>query len=771
MSTYRIQIEGLVQGVGFRPFIYRLANTLKISGTVENRNNGVFVFVNTDPQSLDKLINKIKIQAPQLSKIDNIYIEKIEDIKYSGFSILTSGNISDDITNISPDIAVCKDCLNDMESQENRIGYPLINCTNCGPRFSIIKGVPYDRSMTTMEIFNMCNKCSVEYEDISDRRFHAQPVACNNCGPTYSINLFSHPVREGAAKQKREVITNEINNNIHYIVKMVSQLIQDGSVVALKGTGGYHLICDANNEKTIINLRIKKAREAKPFAVMCRDIAKVGKIAFLSNKEREIVTSWQRPVVLLESKGLLAPSVSNLLSTVGVILPYMPFHYLLFKELKIDYIVFTSANFSDEPVIISDTTAMAELPKLATAIVTYNRDIYNRTDDSVCREIKGREVITRRSRGFAPSPVDLNLVTEGIFGAGAELTNCFAIGKGRKVILSQHIGDLKNAETLDFYRTSYERFAEMFRFNPKIVAKDLHPDYLSSSFAEQLASDLKIKVENVQHHHAHIASCMVDNGIYDEVIGVALDGVGLGTDGNIWGGEFMIADLCDFDRVMHFEYVPISGADKVSPQPWRSGLSYLFKYSGDTLPNFKKLKIWEIGKENISLYHKLLTTEINTCLYSSAGRLFDAVASIIGVCQLSSYQAEAPMLLESMIKDGITRSYEYEIAGNEISFEKTIIAILSDLDKGKSVGEISAVFHNTVARVVVEVVKIISQKSGIKKVALSGGTFQNKYLSEKILNELSGEKYFVYFHNQVPPNDGGQALGQVAVAAARRITV
>ncbi len=419
--------------------------------------------------------------------------------------------------------------------------------------------------------------------------------------------------------------------------------------------------------------------------------------------------------MLLKSKDQLAPSVSNRLDTVGVVLPYMPFHFLLFNELKIDTIVFTSANLSDEPVIISDDLALEKLPDLATAVITYNREIYNRTDDSVCREFRGNEFIIRRSRGYAPSPVTLNLITEGIFGAGAELTNCFAIGKGKNVILSQHIGDLKNSETLDFYKTSFTRFSEMFRFNPSITARDLHPDYLSSAFADQLAKELNIAVEPVQHHHAHIASCMVENKLNEKIIGIALDGVGLGTDGNIWGGELLIADLSDFERIMHFEYVPISGADKVSPQPWRSGLSYLYKYAGDTLTNNNHLKISNIGKDNISLYHKLLITQINTCLYSGAGRLFDAVAAITGVCLSSSYQAEAPMLLESIIKPGISRTYDFEIKGPVISFEKTISAILSDLKKEKSPNEISAAFHNTVAKAVTDGVKILSEMSRHKK--------------------------------------------------------
>jgi hydrogenase maturation protein HypF len=753
MQTYRIRIEGLVQGVGFRPFIYRVAKALKLSGTVENRNNGVFIFVNSDPEGINLLLETIKSEAPSLSKIDNISVTKVENISYQEFSIITSGNMSDDITGISPDIAVCPDCLSDMNTQVHRKNYLLINCTNCGPRLSIIEGVPYDRSTTTMSEFPMCETCSEEYKDITDRRFHAQPVACNNCGPVYTLHY-----------------KNRSYNNVPQIITKAGQIINNGSVIALKGTGGYHLICDAYNEKTLHNLRHAKAREGKPFAVMCRDIGAAENTAFISEKEKEVLNSWQRPIVLLEGKNILAPSVSDGLMRVGVILPYMPFHYLLFNELKTDTILFTSANFSDQPVIISNKVALTKLPELASAIITYNREISNRVDDSVCRIINNKESLLRRSRGYAPSPVMLKIRTEGIFGAGAELANCFAIGKGNQVIMSQHIGDLKNSETFSFYTTSFRRFSELFRFRPEIIARDLHPDYLSSTYADKLSSESNLRVELVQHHHAHIASCMADNDLDEKVIGVAMDGVGLGTDGNIWGGEFLVADLCDFERIVHFEYVPISGADKVSPEPWRSGLSYLFRYAGNAIYEIKNLKIGELGIEKISMYEKLLKKEINTCLYSSAGRLFDSVAAITGVCLYSTYQAEAPMRLESIIIPGIVSYYDFEITGNQLSFRKTIAGILYDLKNGKSAGEISTVFHNTVVRSITETVKLINQKSGIRKIVLSGGTFQNKYLAENIKNELSDEKYFVYFHNQVPCNDGGLALGQVAVTAARRLT-
>ncbi len=771
INTYKIRIEGLVQGVGFRPFVHRLAGKLNLSGTVENRNNGVYIFVNSDHKGLDAFIEKIRMDAPLHSKIDEIYYDKVESRVFSGFSIVKSLSHSDEITNISPDIAVCSDCLSDMTTQPNRIDYPLINCTSCGPRFSIIKGVPYDRKMTTMSGFTMCEKCSEEYEDINDRRFHAQPVACNNCGPAYSIHFFT-PERGGKVLNSElgQVFENESNMSISEIAGIAAELIDNGSVIGLKGTGGYHLLCDAGNEETVLRLRDAKGREGKPFAVMCRDITAVENIAVLGPEEKELLTSWRRPVVLLEGKGMTAPSVANGLYTVGVILPYMPFHFMLFAKLASSVIVFTSANFSDEPVVISDESALSEMKPLADALIFYNREIYNRADDSVCRSIQKREFIIRRSRGYVPSPVNISLRAEGIFGAGAELANCFAIGKGQQVIMSQHIGDLKNSETFDFYSESFRRFADMYRFNPDLVARDLHPDYLSSSFAEDLASDMGIRIEEVQHHHAHIASCMADNRLDEKVIGVALDGVGLGTDGTIWGGEFLVGDLCDFERLLHFENIPIAGADKISPEPWRSGLAYMVKYGIDPLLRIKKLKIQEIGPHNIRIYQNLIEANVNTCLYSGAGRLFDAVASITGVCLFSSYQAEAPVRLESAIIPGLTDSYNFELKDDVISFGDTISSILDDMEKGRPVGEISTLFHNTVTRSIVEGVKVIGRMTGIRKVVLSGGTFQNKYLSEKVIRELSDQKFFVYFHHQVPANDGGLALGQIIVAAARRKT-
>ncbi|MBN1388946.1 MAG: carbamoyltransferase HypF [Bacteroidales bacterium] len=751
MKTFIIEIEGLVQGVGFRPFVYKLASSMGLEGTVENLNTGVRVMVNSNNESLEKFVEKIWSESPLQSQVESVVVNEVSPLHFTGFSIITSRNLSEEITRISPDIAVCDDCLADMEQQEHRINYPLINCTNCGPRFSIIKGVPYDRPLTTMDRFIMCKRCSAEYNDPNDRRFHAQPVACNNCGPVYSMLIGDSEIK-----------------GINDIIKRTAEIIERGGIVALKGTGGYHLVCDAMNEDAVASLRKAKEREGKPFAVMCRNIDCVKEITHPGKEEIETLQSWQKPVLIIEGKNIVAPSVSNGLRTVGVILPYMPFHYLLFRKLNTGVIVFTSANLAEEPVITDDEEARIKLWSIAEAVVKYNREIYNRTDDSVGRYIAGAVRIMRRSRGYAPTPVKIDFNGEGVFGAGAELTNCFGMGKGRNLILSQHIGDLKNAPTSEFYRTAYGRFAEMFRFRPEIVARDMHPDYLSSVFAEKLARESGIPVTVVQHHHAHIASCMAENGINRKVIGVAMDGVGLGNDGKIWGGEILIADLCDFNRIIHFDYVPVAGGDYASQEPWRSGLSWLIKYADEDAISDDLPLIKNTGHEKFKLYTEIVEKEINTSYYSSAGRLFDAVAAITGLSHTSKFHSEAPMRLEAAIQKGITTNYGYDINGEIISFGKTIREIVHDLKSGISPGEISARFHNTVARAIVDGITYVSEISAITDIVLSGGSFQNRYLTEKIISELSSKKFYVYYHHNIPMNDGGLALGQVAVAAARR---
>ena len=750
LKTYKIKITGLVQGVGFRPFIYVLAEKEKLNGWVENRNDGVLIKINSDKEKALRFIEEIKKQAPLASSVKTIKLSEIEYEKFTDFSIKKSESSSDAVTEVSPDIAVCDACLEDMKSQKHRINYPFTNCTNCGPRFTIIKDLPYDREKTTMAEFEMCETCKTEYTDIYNRRFHAQPVACNNCGPHYTLyykcNYYS---------------------DIKDILNVTNYLIEEGKIIAVKGLGGYHLMCDAQNEDAVTKLRFLKNRESKAFAVMFGNIETLKNYVSMNSEEEKELTSWQRPILLLKSKKHLAPSVSNKLKNLGVMLPYMPFHHLLFEKLKTDAVVLTSGNLSDEPIITSNEEALKIFEDKADAIITYNRKIHNRTDDSVGMLVNKKLRLLRRSRGYAPSPIITDFNTEGIFAAGSEFVNCFCIGKGNQALMSQHIGDLKNFETLDFYKESYELYKRLFRFKPKVIVRDLHPDYLSSKFADDLHKEYpETKLVKVQHHHTHIVSCMAEHGLNEKVIGIAFDGVGLGDDGNIWGGEFFINDLKNYERFSHFEYIKVAGGDKVSKEPRRSAISYLYHYFGkeifEEIPGFTK----NIDADFLKSYLQVLKNNFNTYNISSAGRLFDAVSSLLGLVQIAGYHAEAPMQLESIANENNTDTYDFEIK-ETISFKKTFSGIIEDLKNKLPVSVISAKFHNTLVNVVIQMSIIMREKTGIKKVVLSGGTFQNKYLLTKVENQLSGKGFSVFSHEKIPSNDGGIALGQLILGIRR----
>jgi len=743
----KLHIKGLVQGVGFRPAIYRLAVKYNIVGTVENNNTGVIIYIQGSEKNVNNFIANIPFGIPIASNITSL---KIKDSKFKGyveFTITKSTSKTNEITEVSPDIAVCDDCLNDINEQTNRINYAFTNCTNCGPRFTIIKDLPYDRSKTTMDIFPMCNSCNSEYINILDRRFHAQPVACNNCGPHYSLYY------------KGEIITD-----IKTIILEFCNLIENNRIVAIKGIGGYHLACNAFNEKSINNLRLAKNREGKPFALMFKDIESARNYLYISNEEETLLTSWRRPIVLLKLKKNISPSISIGLNTIGVMLPYMPFHHMLFKRLKIVTIVLTSGNISDEPVIISNNDALTTLGKISDAVITYNREIFNRTDDSVSIVINNIPRILRRSRGYAPSPIELDIVTEGIFAGGAELVNCFCIGKGNQAILSQHIGDLKNMETLEFYEESIHRFSKLFRFKPQLAVMDMHPDYLSTRYVEKM----QIPITKVQHHHAHIASCMAEHKLDEKVIGISFDGTGYGDDGNIWGGEFFICDLIDYERITHLEYIKQPGGDAVTKHPWRMMVAYLIHYFGEETTTKYPTLFRNIEEFELQTILDILKKNLNSPLTSSAGRLFDAVSALLGVCNNATYHAEAPMQLESVADAEILDSYSYS-NGDSISFKHTFEEIIEDIENGISINIISGKFHNTIVSIITDVAIIIRNRSDINKVVLSGGSFQNSLLLKKTEIRLAKHGFDFYTQSQVPSNDGGIALGQLAIAAKRRV--
>ena len=745
----KIHIRGLVQGVGFRPFIYRIAHRYRLNGWVENSNEGVKILARGDEANVNDFIAAIRKEAPAASHIASMKVEETAEQGFDSFFIKKSEDTSGEITDVSPDIAVCQDCLDDMKTQSHRIDYPFTNCTNCGPRFTIIRDLPYDRPMTTMEPFPMCEQCAGEYSDILDRRFHAQPVACNRCGPEYTLRI-----------NEKEV------HGIRDILTQTAELIASGKIVAMKGLGGFHLACDAHNEKSVERLRLAKNRDGKPFAVMFRDVEAAEKYAFITDAEKEILCSWQRPITLLRSRKKLAAGISVGFGTIGGMLPYLPFHHLLFDHLKQDVIVLTSGNISDEPIIIDNQEAISILGPVSDAVLINNRDIYNRTDDSVLRVINDKPRLIRRSRSWVPRPVELKLNVDGIFACGAELVNCFCIGKGNQAIMSQHIGDLKNAETLEFYTESADRFKKLFRMEPDLLVHDMHPDYLSSRYALETG----VKTVAVQHHHAHIVSCMAEHGLDEPVIGISFDGVGLGTDHNIWGGEFLLCGLADFERKTYFDYVAMPGGDMATKEPWRMALSYLIKTFGEDYEKLDLPFLKEIPRESTSIVRQALKLGINTPLTSSAGRLFDAVTALCGLCSYSDFHAEAPMRLEGAIDNHEQGTYPFTIA-DTIDTCGIIRGICDDLGQGIPIPKIAAKFHNSVISIIFAAAEKIAAETGVRKVVLSGGSFQNKYILEKAEDGFLERGFSVYTPQNIPANDGGIALGQIVIGAARKRTV
>jgi hydrogenase maturation protein HypF len=752
-NSLSITVTGLVQGVGFRPFVYRIALASDLAGWVQNTNENVRIEISGTAENLAEFLFALKNNAPPAAVIENISVEEIVTNHHSSFSILKSDDVSDEITEISPDIAVCDECLADISKNGNRHYYAFVNCTNCGPRFTIIEDLPYDRAKTTMNSFIMCPQCRHEYETVTDRRFHAQPIACNDCGPGYEL------IVKGL----------KTNLNIENILNKTSRYISEGGVVLIKGLGGMHLACDALNSNAVEKLREIKKRDGKPFAVMFRNTACLDQYASFNSIEEQSLISWRRPIVLLEMKknpssSALPDNINSGLNLIGAMLPYMPFHYLLFERLKTDVIVLTSGNFSNEPIITADDEALRKFSGITDAIVLHNRKIFNRTDDSVVRIIGDRERLFRRSRGYVPSPVSTSLNTEGIIAFGAELTNCFSVGRGNKVYISQHIGDLSGIETTDFYEETIAKFIKLFRIKPSLAVVDMHPDYISTRTGSDFSN---LPIVSVQHHHAHIASCMAEHRLDEKVIGVAFDGTGYGTDGNIWGSEFIVCDLNDFERITHFEYVQLPGGDSASEEPWRVATAWLYKVYGRSFTSFDLQMLKDTDIDKVELIIQMIDQNINCPLTSGAGRFFDAMASLLGLVQIATFQAEGPMLLEALVDPGIKGSYPFS-SGTTICFDSTIRSVVDDILLGTEKVTIATKLHNTIINVIFDTVTAIREKECINKAVLSGGVFQNKYLLSRTTELLKNNGFEVFSHATVPTNDGGIALGQLAVASKRR---
>jgi hydrogenase maturation protein HypF len=758
----RIEIEGVVQGVGFRPFVYRLARSLDVRGFVLNSSQGVVIEAEGEAGAVEQFIPRLKAELPPLARIDELRVSVIEPLGEDRFTVHASRVAAEQFALVPPDVGTCEDCRRDFNTSTNRrYGYPFTNCTNCGPRYTIIRDVPYDRPKTTMERFGMCEKCQAEYDNPLDRRFHAEPNACPECGP--GLTLMSAEEMEAGAPVE---FTSGFQNS--EVLACARRLLEQGRIVAVKGLGGFHLACDASNDRAVSLLRERKRRNGKAFAIMARDLETIERLCVVTHADRALLDSARRPIVLLPRRENAAVSVhvapGN--ARLGAMLPYTPLHHLLFEGASYDALVMTSGNLSEEPIVSRNEEAWPRLRGLADYVLLHNREIQTRVDDSVVQSFERRAYPVRRSRGFAPDPVDLGIPVREILACGGELKNTLCLTKDHYAILSQHIGDLENLETMEFFRETLGHLKRFFRVSPEAVAHDLHPNYLSTRFALEESG---LRPIGVQHHHAHIASCMADNGVGGRVIGVALDGTGYGTDGQIWGGEFLVCDFRDFERRGHFRYVPLAGGDSAVRQPWRSALAYLDAAFGSeaaalSLPLFR-----EIPPKQIAFVDAMIARHIQTVETSSCGRLFDAVASILGIRHETTYEGQAAVELEA-VANSSAEIYPFGMADGDpfqIDFRETIRAIVRDFADASPVPVISARFHRTVAQAIVEACARIRESEHLSRVCLSGGTFQNLRLLEQSLAGLRARGFETFIHHRVPPNDGGLSLGQAVVANYR----
>jgi hydrogenase maturation protein HypF len=746
-----IKVNGIVQGVGFRPFVFNLAQRYSLKGFVRNQSDGVLIEIEGEKDSLQHVVQELKVSPPPLTKIDTVTVDKREIKGYTTFSIEVSDGEKEKKTLISPDIATCKDCLEEIMDEGNRrYRYPFTNCTNCGPRFTIVKDVPYDRKNTTMVDYEMCSECKKEYGDPVNRRFHAQPNCCSVCGPSYYL-------RDSQGKKIEEDVINR-----------AASVLDESRIVAVKGLGGYHLACNGCNEEVVRRLRARKYREGKPFALMARSIEQIREYCVVTKEEEDLLLSPRRPIVLLKRKSdsRIADSVAPRQKYLGFMLPYTPLQTILLSLVEYP-LVMTSGNVSDEPICYEDEKAFDRLKDIADFFLTGTREIYSRCDDSVTRVFNEREYILRRSRGYAPEPIFLPFTAKGeILAVGPYMKNTFCFLKGNRAFLSHHIGDLENIESFDGFRSEIEHYRKLFQLKPTVVAYDLHPDYLSTKFAQTLEG---VESIGIQHHSAHIAACCGDNSYDGEVIGVAFDGTGYGLDSTIWGGEFLVGSLrSGFSRKAHLKYIPLPGGDSAVREPWKIGLSYLYSVFGDQVMRMRYFK-----ERERSLVLKMIKTGYNSIMTSSMGRLFDAVSAIAGVRESVQYDAQAAVELEMEADEKEERAYIFEIMDKEdlliVDSQPVIREVVRDFEEGEGVAKISARFHNGVASMVTTVSKELRDVTRIDAVALSGGVFQNMYFLQKTSDMLKRSGFRVLVHSRVPPNDGGISFGQVLLAAHRNV--
>lgn len=746
-TRMQIRIRGAVQGVGFRPFVYRLARELGLSGFVRNTLHGLSIEVEGEEKSVRDFVTQLQRQPPPHAVLHSVQTSEIPANGAEPFSIETSQHDGKLSANVLPDLAVCDECLAEMQNpQDRRTGYPFINCTHCGPRFTIIEAMPYDRPNTSMKQFAMCPQCQAEYADPMHRRFHAQPTACAQCGPNVELwDATGRPLSE-----KQAAITE------------ATRMLADGQIVAVKGLGGFHLLVDARNDAAVQTLRRRKHREEKPLALMFPNLNSVRTVCELSELEERLLTQAASPIVLLKKKeaGQIAGSVAPGNPNLGAMLPYTPLHHLLLSQLRFP-VVATSGNCSDEPIVTDETEALSRLRNIADAFLVHDRPIVRHADDSIMRVVNGAPQILRRARGMAPLPISVQQDLPEIIAVGGHLKNSVAFARGHQVFMSQHIGDLDTPEAVAAFEQVINDLQRLLNFEPVAVACDQHPDYVSTRFARTLG----VPVLPIQHHHAHIVSCMAENQITAPVLGIAWDGTGYGSDGTIWGGEFLLSTADKFQRVAHLRTFPLPGGDQAAHEGWRTACGMLHDLFGD--------KLWDLDLPPVNaaspkadVFEQMLARQVNSPRSSAVGRLFDAVAALIGLKQNSSFEGQAAMLLEFAADGNRREFYPFEMSSTKpivLDWRPMVEAIVCDVQAKTAVSDIAVKFHNTLVEMMAKVARSIDTTH---KIVMTGGCFQNKRLTEHAYHRLTSEGFEVYQHRQVPPGDGGLALGQAMAAAA-----
>ncbi|KPJ70610.1 hypothetical protein AMJ52_09685 [candidate division TA06 bacterium DG_78] len=764
----RLKIKGIVQGVGFRPFVYRLAHDLRLTGFVRNTTDGVDIEIEGAEKKIARFITCLKRQKPKAARIDSI-LEKDLPVSRATIFVIKESKLAQGFTQISPDIATCTDCLREMNNgKDRRFKFPFINCTNCGPRYSIVMQTPYDRKRTTMKAFKMCPACAEEFSRVTDRRFHAQPDCCEVCGPIFS--LYSITGKKIATRDP---------------IMKTAQLIRGGEIIAIKGIGGFHIACDATNCNAVTRLRTLKHRPTKPFAIMVRK-EDIRKIVYMNSSEQELIQSPAAPIMLLRKKGdIVCEEIAPHNPYLGIMIPYAPVHHILLDEVP--YLVMTSGNIQDEPLVINDEAVQVKLRHIVSHYLTHNRKIENRCDDSVGFLMPGKEFsIIRRSRGYVPVPVALPFSVKPTLAVGPYLKNTFILANKREAYVSPHIGDLDNLETLHFFNEMVERYQKWFKIEPELIVHDLHPDYLSTKVAHKMHGE---KV-GVQHHVAHIASCLGEHNVFIDAIGIAFDGTGYGLDRKIWGSEFFVGNMKGMKRVAHLEYLPLPGGEVSIRRPYRIAVAYLYKLFGrNAVEQFTEIITKSViphqslrvptsvlGRSNLNFFHvpseevdvimKVVEIDRNLVYTSSMGRFFDCVAAMLGLVKEITYEAEAAINLEYLAAKNVRGVYHYSIKETDqmvIEVKDILAAVMSDIRKGISRRAISAKFHNTIARFSLDVAQKLSRIYGMKNVCFSGGVFQNRYLLNLMIDTFQDAGFNVLVHRYLPTNDGCISYGQVII--------